>query len=302
MTNIPSSGASLRGAVDLSSLVRPPATGRESIQVPSLVVDGTDANFTGILDLSNTVPVVVELYATQPSAVLSKLVAERAGSLVLARVDATSNRQLVQAFQAERLPTVAAVIAGRPISLYVGEIPESDVRQVFDQLLALAAQNGVTGTVAADPDADSSVDSEPAPEPLPPHHQEAYDAIAVGDYARAIKAYQDALAQNPRDGLAVAGLAQVQLLARLSQRPADEVRAAAVEFPGDVEAQLAAADLELSDGRIAEAFDRLLSLFPTLPPVDKDRVRTRLLDFFEIVGSEDERVVAARRRLTNLLY
>ncbi|MHB1234974.1 MAG: co-chaperone YbbN [Microbacteriaceae bacterium] len=302
MTALPPSAANLRGAVDLSSLVRPPAAARKPVEAPSLVVDGTDANFTGILDLSNTVPVVVELYAIEPSAALNRLVIERGGSLVLARVEATANRQLVQAFQADRLPTVAAVIAGRPIALYSGELPDADVRQVFDQLLALAAQNGVTGKVDVPLESSAGAEgaAEPAQEPLPPLHQEAYDAIAAGDYPRAIKAYQTAIAQNPRDDLAAAGLAQVQLLDRLRQRPADGTSAARL---GDgVDAQLAAADLELSDGSIEAAFERLLTLFPTLDSAGKDRVRSRLLEFFQIVGSEDQRVVASRRRLTSLLY
>jgi putative thioredoxin len=69
-----------------------------------------------------------------------------------------------------------------------------------------------------------------------------------------------------------------------------------------VDAQLAVADLDLSGGHLDDAFDRLLELFPTLDQAGKDAVRTRLLDFFEIAGAEDARVIAARRTLTNLLY
>ena len=67
-------------------------------------------------------------------------------------------------------------------------------------------------------------------------------------------------------------------------------------------AQLAVADLDVSGGHLADAFDRLLELFPTLDQAGKDAVRTRLLDYFEIAGNDDPRVGAARRRLTGLLY
>ena len=58
----------------------------------------------------------------------------------------------------------------------------------------------------------------------------------------------------------------------------------------------------MSGGHLDDAFDRLLSLFPTLDPDDKNAVRTRLISYFEIAGAEEPRVVAARRRLTALLY
>ena len=303
MTNIPPSSANLRGAVDLSSLVRPPAppAGAPSAgaAVPSLVVDGTDANFTGILDLSQTVPVVVELYVGAPSATLTRIITEYAGRFVLATVDAAANPQLQQAFHATAAPTVAAVIGGRPIALYEGELPEADVRQVLEQLATLAAQNGVTGTVSP---TEPGAAPEPVEEPLPPHHQEAYDAIAAGDYDTAIAEYKTAIAQDPRDRLAVAGLAQVSLLARLGTATAADIRSAAAAAPTDLAAQLAVADLDVSGGHLEDAFARLLDLFPTLDAAGKDRVRTRLLDYFEIAGVDDPRVVTARRRLTTLLY
>lgn len=322
MSNVPPSAASLRGAVDLSSLVNrsaapAPAAPGEAAQadrvsggsVPSLVVDVTDETFSAILDLSNTVPVIVDIWAEwcgpckQLSPVLEKLVAEYAGRLVLAKVDADTNPQLVQAFQAQSIPTVAAVIGGRPVSLFVGALPEAQVRDVFEQVLELAAQNGVTGTVSADSaPAGEEPAGEPEPEPLPPHHQEAYDAIEAGDYATAQEAYRTAIAQDPRDQLAVAGLAQVSLLRRLQGATMADIRSAGAAGPDDLEAQLAVADLDVSGGHVDDAFDRVLTLFPKLDQAGKDAARARLLEYFEIVGIDAPSVVAARRRLTMLLY
>jgi putative thioredoxin len=306
VTNAPISPASLRGAVDLSSLVnpRPQHTHAPGGPVTSaLVVSATDATFTQILDLSNTVPVIVEFYGQGIEPALGALVEEYAGKLVLATVDGTANPQLVQAFQVQQVPTVAAVVAGRPVQLYVGEYPPEEVRLVLDQVLELGKQNGVTGTVpAGEPPAAGEAPAAPAEEPLPPHHQEAYDAIAAGDYATAISEYKTAIAQNPRDYLAIAGLAQVSLLQRLDGASADEIRAAAASGPSLVSAQLAVADLDVSGGHVDDAFGRLLDLFPTLDADGKNAVRARLLDYFEIVGADDARVIAARRRLTGLLY
>lgn len=305
-------GAGLRGAVDLSALVnRPdpnqaPATNQ---QLPSLMFDGTDTNFSQFLELSSSVPVIVDLWATwcepckQLSPILEKLVAEYAGRLVLVKVDVDANPQLSQAFQAQSIPTVAALIGGRPVALFTGAIPEQQVRDVFEQVLALAAQNGVTGRANVDATATESETPEVAePEPLPPLHQEAYDAIDRGDYDAAIAAYKTAIAQDPRDSQAVAGLAQVSLLARLNGRSADQIRSAAAEDPTGLDAGLDVADLDVSGGHVDDAFDRLLGLFPKLDADGKNSVRERLLDYFEVVGTDDPRVMRARARLTSLLY
>jgi putative thioredoxin len=293
-TNVPPiSPASLRGAVDLSSLVnprpaRPSASGASG---PS----ATDANFTEALELSKTVPVIVEFYGQGIEPVLGALIAQYSGKLAHVVVDAPTNPQLVQAFQVQQVPTVAGIVNGRPIQLYVGDYPEAEVRQILDQVLTLAAEQGVTGTLPG-----AGEDVVPGDEPLPPHHQEAFDAISAGDYATAIAEYKTAIAQNPRDSLAIAGLAQVSLLQRLEGKDADEIRAAAAS--GGLESQLALADLELSLGDAEAAFDLLLTVFPTEDVAGKTAVRTRLLDYFEILGADDPLVGAARRRLTGLLY
>jgi putative thioredoxin len=266
------------------------------------VVAATDATFESVVDLSSRVPVVVEFYAAGLQPALSELVRSYGGRLALATVDGSVNPQLAQAFQVREVPAVAAVVAGRPVNLFLGMPAEPEVRQVLDELLQLAAQNGVTGVLSpadADPDAPAP---EPVEEPLPPHHQEAFDAISRGDYATAVAEYEAAIAQNPRDELAVAGLAQASLLQRLDGVDAALVRSAAADRGGDVDAQLAVADLDVSGGHLDDAFDRLLDLFPALPQDGKDVVRRRLLQYFEIAGADDPRVVAARRRLTTLLY
>jgi putative thioredoxin len=94
----------------------------------------------------------------------------------------------------------------------------------------------------------------------------------------------------------------VSLLHRLDGVTMDEVRAAAASAPTDLDAQLSVADLDVSGGHLEDAFDRLLTLFPTLDADGKNTTRTRMLEYFEIAGADDPRVISARRRLTALLY
>ncbi len=307
----PRPSAVLRGAVDLSSLRSRPAAPASADAptpgaVPPLVFDVTDDTFPQVLELSRTVPVVIDLWAewcgpcTQLSPILEKVVLEARGRLVLAKVDVDANPQLTQAFRAQSIPMVVALVAGQPVPLFTGAVPEQQVREVFAQLLQLAAQQGVTGSVPVEgQDAEASDDSET---PLPPHHQAAYDAIEEGDYARAITAYEAALAENPRDDDARAGLGQVRLLDRVQGLDLQAARDAAAAAPLDPDAQFAVADLDLAGGHVDDAFGRLLDLFAALPEGERAPVRERLLELFGLVGDTDARVIRARGRLSSLLF
>lgn len=313
MTDI--SPAALRGAVDLSGLRNRPAApapgasnpeAGSGASVADVVVDATDETFGQILEISRTVPVVVDLWAEwcgpckQLSPIIEKVTRELGGRVLLAKVDVDANPQLAQSFRAQSIPMVVAVIAGQPVPMFTGAVPEQQVREVFGQLLQLAAQNGVTGTLSVDgAQEQAEAASEP---PLPPLHAEAFAAIEVGDYAAAITAYEKALAENPRDEDALAGLGQVRLLDRVQGLDLQKARAAAAQDPLDVQAQFDIADLDLAGGHVDDAFGRLLDLFAQLPSDQRTPVRERLVELFGLIGASDPRVISARNRLSSLLF
>lgn len=308
MTDI--SPAALRGAVDLSTLrnrpAAPPAVPQTAAGTPDLVVDATDESFGEILEISRTVPVVVDLWAEwcgpckQLSPIIEKVTRELNGKVLLAKVDVDANPQLAQGFRAQSIPMVVALIAGQPVPMFTGAVPEQQVREVFAQLLQLAAQNGVTGTlnVGEAPEGDQT----PEEPPMPPLHAEAFAAIENGDYAAAVVAYEKALAENPRDEDAIAGLGQVRLLDRVQRLDLQEARAAAAAGPLDIQAQFDVADLDLAGGHVDDAFGRLLDLFAQLPSDERTPVRERLLELFGLIGVSDPRVISARNRLSSLLF
>lgn len=293
---------SIAGAVDLSSLTQKntPAEGGES---SSLVFSVTEAEFEQVAQLSSRVPVILDLRSdrSEPSQqltpLLEELVREFAGKLVLGKVDIEANQQIAQAFQVQSIPTTVALIGGRPAPLFSGLAPKEQIRDVFEQVLQIAEQQGVSGSVPVD----GEPTDEPVEQPLPPLHQEAFDALERGNLSAARDAYDRAVKENPGDDDAIAGLAQVGLLQRIEGSTLDDIRAAAAQNPSSVDAQLAVADLDVSGGHVEDAFDRILTMYPAAGD-DKERVRERLLELFLVVGSDDARVISARRRLMTLLF
>jgi putative thioredoxin len=300
----------LPGAVDLSTLKKPaaPAAGAPSANdaapASAYVLDVSEATFQAeVVDRSAQVPVVIDFWADwcgpckQLSPVLERLATEAAGSWILAKIDVDANQRLAAAFQVQSIPSVFAVIAGQPVPLFQGALPEQQIRPVIDEVLRVAAANGVTGSAGAA----APASSEPEPE-VDPAHDVAQQAIDRGDLAGAASAYRDLIARDPGDEMAKAALAQVELLMRTENVDAAGLRARAEQAPDDVDAQGAVADLDMVMGRVDEAITRLVELVRRTSGPERDAARQRLLSLFELLDPANPRLVAGRRALSNALF
>ena len=320
------SSMNLRGAVDLSALKAraqsaggaagsqggPAAEGPGSAGPAAggspYIVDVTEQVFPQLVQLSAQVPVIVAISASwsehsaQVLYALEAIAVEQAGRILLARADFDSQPGIAQAFQVQGVPTVVGVLKGQPVPLFEGPRAEPQIRTYVDELLKVAQANGVSGSLNDSPGEEPTSTGEPAEEPLPPLHQEAFDAIEAGDYATAAAAYRKALAEQPADTDAKSGLAQVQLMQRLQDADATAVRASAAEAPDSLEAQLAVADLDLSGGHVEDAFARLTTFIARSAGGDRESARVRLLELFDIVGPTDPRVNKARSALARALF
>lgn len=270
---------------DLSHLIKPAQAPEPAAAVSDLVMVGTSENIRDVIKLSGQLPILLELHATGATELGSKL--ERAvraaeGKLVLVRVDAQAQPELAQAFGVERVPAVLTIVQGQPVPLFEGDIDESMVAKYVERVLEVAAKNGLSGKVA--------VGETPALSPL---EEKAWALLDGGDFAGAAQLYQDALKDNPRDVIAIAGLARVQLTARVEALDFEKVLA-------DPSAPLFdRADALAAAGEYDESFKLLLDDFSTTKSAD---TKARLLSLFDAVGASAPEVIAARKLLTNLLY
>ncbi|WP_154605701.1 MULTISPECIES: tetratricopeptide repeat protein [Arthrobacter] len=303
----PTSGINLRGAVDLSALknrATAPAPGENGGS--PYAVDVNEQSFQEFVGLSQKVPVVVSLGSARSqqsvslNALLERLMNDFGGKIALGRVDADASPQITAAFGVVSLPTVVALVKGQPVPLFEGDMPEEQVKALLDELLKVAASNGVTGNLGGAPDPEAAV----AP-PLPPLHQAAFDAIEAGDLAGAQEAYEKALAEKPNDADAKVGLAQVHLMRRTAEldvAQAQECRARAAGDPHDLEAQLAVADLDVTGGHVEDAFARIVKFISVHFGPERETARVRLLELFEVIGVGDPRVSTARQALARALF
>jgi putative thioredoxin len=280
------------------------------------VFDVTEATFEAdVLERSRTVPVVMDLWAEwcgpckQLSPVLEKLAAEADGAWVLAKVDVDANPQLSAALQVQSIPMVVAVVGGQLVPGFLGALPEAQVRQWLGQLMQVAQQIGMPPAAAGDQAGEAGPAGPQAPDAMAgggeyrdPGLAEAQQAMERGDLDGAAAAFERMLEADSGHPIAAQGLAQVNLFRRVNSYDEAAARRAAAGHPDDVDAQSKVADLDLANGRVDDAFDRLLGVVRRTSGEDRDQARRHLVGLFDIFPPGDPRVAKARATLSTLLF
>lgn len=256
----------------------------------------TEANLEAeVLVRSNDVPVVVLLWSPRSDAsvqlgdILAGLSAEDGPKWSLATVNVDTVPRVAQMFGVEAVPTVVALAAGQPLSSFQGMQPPDQLRRWVASLLEATAGK-LNGT--GDPE---------APEQVDPEVEQARAFLDAGDFDAARGAYQKILDTNPNHAEAAGAVRQIAFLQRATTHRRDAV-AVADGAPDDVDAALAAADVEVLEQHVEAAFARLTALIKRTAGDDRTTVRTRLIELFELFDPADPAVIAGRRNLASALY
>jgi len=218
-------------------------------------------------------------------------------------VDVDANPQLAAALQVQSIPMVVAVIGGQLVDGFLGAMPEAQVKQWLGQVMAIAEKLGVLPEGSTDGEADADAEGElDDVGQLPPAFEAARAAMERGDLDGAAQAFEEQLAATPNDPVAKAGLAQVNLIRRVSSYDQARARRDAAERPADVQAQIRVADIDMATGRIEEALDRLLGVVRRTSGEDREQARAHLVGLFDLLPPRDPRVTKARSTLSALLF
>jgi putative thioredoxin len=288
-------GAGLAGAVDLSALKQPPpSAGAEPAGGAPGGVEITEANIEAeVIVRSSQVPVVVLLWSPRSEAsaqlgqLLSGLADADGGKWALATVNVDAVPRVGQMFGVQAVPTVIALAGGQPLSSFQGAQPPEQLRRWIDSLLDATAGKLEAGAEDA--------------EEVDPELAQARDHLDGGDFDAALAAYQAILDAKPNHAEAKGAVRQIAFLQRATvQRP--DALAAADAAPDDIDAALAAADVEILQQDVIAAFERLIALVKRTAGDERTAVRTRLIELFDLFDPADPQVIAGRRNLANALY
>ena len=247
------------------------------------VIDVGEAEFSAqVLEASKTVPVVVDFWASwcQPcktlSPILERAAADGEGAFTLAKVDVDANQRLAQAFSVQSIPTVIAFRDGRPVDMFTGALPESQVKEFISRLIPPAMDERV---VAAE------------------------SLIEEGKVDKAETSLRALLEEDPVN--AEAALALAGLLIE-SERTDEAIQVLERQAPtAEVKQMMAAArligsgEVDLADPE--EALPRLLAAVAA-GGEQREKARLAMIDVFDLLGPEHELTREYRRRLASALF
>jgi putative thioredoxin len=311
---------------------RAPASAQPGLQsggpAPAMIMDGDQKTFMhDVIEASRAMPVLVDFWATwcgpckTLTPALERVVQAAGGRVRLVKIDVDKNRALVQqltqlGLPLQSIPTVAAFWQGQIADMFQGALPESELKRFVEALLKMAGGSMPSADLLAEARAaleagqpDVAADGFSAMLNADPESPEAWGGLirallAMGDEAQA----QDALAQVPKkiaEHAEIAGARSALTLAEEGRRAAGQVGAFERRLAAnadDHEARYELATALNAAGRKAEAADALLEIFKRDRTWRDDAARQQLLKFFEAWGFDDPATMAARRRLSALLF
>lgn len=299
----------------------PRAPGNGASNSSALIKDGTVASFArDVLEASFNVPVIVDFWAPwcgpckQLTPLLEKMVTAAAGAVLLVKINVDENQMLAQQLRVQSLPTVMAFKAGRPVDGFQGALPESQLKQFLTALIGEVGPTPVEAMLAA-----------------------GEEALAAGALEEAAACFAEVLVVEPEEAQALGRLAQVQIRlddiagaeATLAAVPAQqanhgEVTAARAALalaaetreagdPAEFAAKLAAdpddhqarfdyALALLKAGDYDRAGAELVEIVRRDRTWNDDAARKQLLKMFDALGQTSPFTLAARRKLSSVLF
>jgi putative thioredoxin len=297
-------------------------------QAAAMIIDGDQTTFMAdVVDASRHIPVLVDFWATwcgpckTLTPILEKVTRAAGGRVKLVKIDVDKARGLVQQLSQmglplQSIPTIVAFWQGQVADTFSGALPESEVKRFVDGLLKLAGSSA--------PGADLIVEAKALMEAgeaeqaaglfaaAVQHDREKPEAwggliralLAMGDEEQA----QDVLKEVPAtlaEHAEIAGATAALALAAegrqaMAARAGLEARLAA--DPKDFAARYDLATALNAVGDREAAAEALLEIIRRNRAWNEDAARLQLLKFFEAWGFDDPATMAARRKLSAILF
>lgn len=289
-----------------------------------LIKETTTATFSrDVLEASRQQPVLVDFWAPwcgpckQLTPVIEKVVTEAAGRVKLVKMNIDDHPSIAGQLGIQSIPAVIAFVGGRPVDGFMGAVPESQIRQFIDRIAGPAVNDNKAEIEAALTEAKALLDAGEAENAAglygavlqaEPENATAIAGmvecmIALGQLAEARQALSELpeeLAKDAAVGAVSKKLDQIEEARKLGDPTALEHQLAL--NPDDHAARLKLAKIRNVEGDRNAAAEHLLLIMKRDRSFEDDGARRELLGFFEVWGPKDPATVAARRKLSSLLF
>ena len=281
-------------AFDLSSLTKPKVEAAQTSHVPEATVE----NFmTSFVAASKEKPVVLLAYSPRSKAsvdlrdLMFSMSEADQQSWAFGAINADTQPQLAQALQIQSVPMALAFVDEQPLALFDRVYPRDQIALVIAKLFEVAKERGLNVEVPEIKEA-----------PMEPEEAAALSALESGDYSGAAMAYRNWLQRKPDEVMAKIGLAQCELMIRITGLDLAKTIQEADSHPAEITRQLMAADVEIAQGLQKRAFERLITFVRNSSGDERKQAKEHLLLLFQLVDPSDPDLIRARTELASALF
>jgi putative thioredoxin len=301
--------------------------GTDAAAPADLIKDATEASFMAdVIEASAEVPVIVDFWATwcgpckTLGPMLEKLVLEAKGKVKMVKVDVDAEQRLAgalaqQGLPLQSIPTVVGFVEGRPVDMFQGAVPESQIKEFIKKLTDMAGSDGGLGEAleAAEEMLAQGAVADAAQTFAAILGEEPENAAAMGGLARAHLAMDqideaEALLNTAPDTIfnapeIEAARAQIELARQAAGAgPLGDLQAAVEANPDDHQARFDYAQALHADGQVEDAVDQLLELFKRDREWNDSAAKTQLFTIFDALKPQDPVALNGRRRLSSMIF
>ena len=287
----------------------------------SFIIDiNQDQFLEEVVEKSKTTPVIVDFWAPwcgpckQLTPTLEKVVNKKNGKIILAKVNVDENQGIASQLNIQSIPTVYGFVDGKPIDAFQGAQPESKVEAMADKM----------------------IDASPGNE-IPKLVEEANKLFSDQKFEDSLKLFESLIGMDAGNPKIISGMLRCLIqLKRINDAKEifesldekiiedDEILKIKVLIensnkdksgtdntklienvgadPKNLDLRFKLANSYLSTNETKKGFDELLTMFEQNPGWNEEAAKKKLLEYFDLLGFNDPNVVAARKKLSSMMF
>ena len=287
----------------------------------SFVIDiNQDQFLEEVVEKSKTTPVIVDFWAPwcgpckQLTPTLENVVNRKNGKVILAKVNVDENQGIASQLNIQSIPTVYGFVDGKPLDAFQGAQPESKVEAMVDKMIEATPGNEIPKLI-----------------------EEADQLFGDQKFEESLKLFESLVGMDPGNPRIIAGMLRCLIQIKrfddaiemfdsfdekilendeivkikklldstnkeddeiLDERLIEEVN----NDPKNMDLRFKLANSYLSLSETEKGFNELLKIFEQNPNWNEEAAKKKLLEFFDLLGFNDPNVVAARKKLSSMMF
>ena len=287
----------------------------------SFIIDiNQDQFLEEVVEKSKTTPVIVDFWAPwcgpckQLTPLLERVVNKKNGKIILAKINVDENQGIASQLNIQSIPTVYGFVDGKPIDAFQGSQPESKIEEIVNKM----------------------IDATPGNE-IPKLIEEADKLFGEQKFEEALKLFESLVGMDPGNPKIIAGVLRCLLKLKRyddanemfdsfdeeilkdeniikikklldttssgKNNLVDENLIQEVNVdPKNMDLRFKLANNYLTSSETEKGFNELLKIFEQNPTWNDGAAKKKLLEFFDLLGFNDPKVIDARKKLSSMMF